>query len=84
MPQFVSIGDTVSIAAIRNYLFAKKIDKGDSLVLNPADYDHIINEIKDSHTPVDIPVNVFGVLLIKDSGGDVPLGKVQIVEDDKM
>jgi hypothetical protein len=53
-------------------------------VLNPADYDHIINEIKDSHTPVDIPVNVFGVLLIKDSGGDVPLGKVQIVEDDKM
>lgn len=84
MPQFVSIGETVSIAAIRNYLFTKKIDKGDSLVLNPADYENIIVEIKNSHEPVDIPVNVFGVLLIKDTGGDVPLGKVQIVENDKM
>lgn len=84
MPEFVNIGEAVSIAAIRNYLFAKKIDKGDSLVLNASDYENIIEEIKNSHEPVDIPVNVFGVLIIKDPTGDVPTGKVQIVENDKM
>lgn len=84
MPEFVVIGNEISIASIRSYLFAKKIDKGDSLVLDPMDYENILEEIKTSEEPIDIPVNVLGVLLIKDTSGQVPNGKVQIVEDDKM
>jgi len=82
MSEFVVLGSTISIASIRDYLFTKKIDKGDSLVLNPMDYEHLIEEIKHSDEPVDIPVNVLGVLLIKDTSGDVPVGKVQIVKNE--
>ncbi|TRW23893.1 hypothetical protein FMM05_12085 [Flavobacterium zepuense] len=84
MSQFVSIGHSISVAAIRDYLFAKRIDKGDSLVLNPADYDHIGEEMKNSDEPIDIPVNVLGVLLLKDTTGDVPAGKVQIVKNETL
>jgi len=84
MPEYVVVGTPISIASIRDYLFAKKIDKGDSLVLNPMDFEHILEEIRNSDDPVDIPLNVLGVLLIKDTTGEVPQGKVQIVEDDKM
>ena len=83
MSEFVSIGK-VSIAAIRDYLFAKKIEKGDSLVLNIADYEHLVEDIKNSGEPIDIPLNVFGVLIVKDTNGSVPAGKVQIIGDDKM
>ncbi|KGO91933.1 hypothetical protein [Flavobacterium subsaxonicum] len=84
MSEFVVVGHSISVAAIRDYLFAKKIDKGDSIVLNPMDYEHLTEEIKNSDEPIDIPVNVFGVLLLKDTSGDVPVGKVQIVKNDKL
>lgn len=84
MSEFVVIGDHISIAAIRSYLFAKKIDQGDSLVLNIQDFEHILEEIRHSGEPVDIPLNVLGVLLIKDASGDVPVGKVQIVKNEKL
>lgn len=83
MPEYVAIGDAVSTAAIRNYLFAKKIDKGDTLVLNAADYEHILDEIRSSDEPVDIPLNVLGVLLVKDTTHEIPGGKVQIVKNEK-
>jgi len=84
MPEFVVIGNEISIASIRDYLFAKRIEKGDSLVLNPMDHEKLIEEIKASEEPIDIPLNVLGVLIIKDTSGEVPNGKVQIVGDDKM
>lgn len=84
MSEFVIIGDHISTATIRNYLFAKKIDRGDSIVLNPMDFEHIIEEIRHSQEPVDIPLNVLGVLLIKDTSGDVPVGKVQVVKNEKL
>ncbi|MDV6168167.1 hypothetical protein R1T16_07000 [Flavobacterium sp. DG1-102-2] len=84
MPEFVVIGTSISTAAIRDYLFAKKIDKGDSLVLSTSDYENIIEEIRHSDEPIDIPLNVLGVLLIKDTSGDVPPGKVQIVKNDQL
>lgn len=84
MAEFVVIGNEISIASIRSYLFAKKIDKGDSLVLNPMDHEHLMEEIKNSEEPIDIPLNVLGVLIVKDTSGQVPNGKVQIVENDKM
>jgi len=84
MSEFVVIGNGISTAHIRDYLFAKKIDKGDSLVLNVSDYDHIIEEIRHSGEPIDIPLNVLGVLLIKDASGDVPAGNVQIVKNERL
>ena len=84
MSEFVVIGNHISTSAIRDYLFAKKIDRGDSLVLNIQDFEHILDEIRQSEEPVDIPLNVLGVLLIKDTSGDVPVGKVQIVKNDKL
>ena len=84
MSEFVVVGHAISIASIRDYLFAKKIDKGDTLVLNPSDYDSIGEEIKNSEEPIDIPVNVLGVLLVKDTTDTVPVGKVQIVKNDKL
>jgi hypothetical protein len=84
MSEFVVVGHAISIASIRDYLFAKKIDKGDTLVLNPTDYESIGEEIKNSEEPIDIPVNVLGVLLVKDTTDSVPVGKVQIVKNDKL
>ena len=84
MSEFVAIGSDISTAVIRDYLFAKKIDKGDSLVLNVQDFEHILDEIRHSEEPIDIPLNILGVLLIKDTTGDVPAGKVQIVKNDKL
>lgn len=84
MSEFVIIGDHISIATIRGYLFSKKIDQGDSLVLNAVDFEHILDEIRHSGEPIDIPLNVLGVLLIKDTSGDVPIGKVQIVKNEKL
>jgi len=84
MSEFVVVGHAISIASIRDYLFAKKIDKGDTLVLNPTDYESIGEEIKNSEEPIDIPVNVFGVLLVKDTTDNVPVGKVQIIKNDKL
>lgn len=84
MSEFVVIGNNISTATIRDYLFAKKIDKGDSLLLNVTDYENILDEIRNSDEPIDIPVNVLGVLLIKDTSGDVPAGKVQIVKNEQL
>ena len=84
MSEFVILGSTISISSIRGYLFAKKIDKGDSLVLNAMDYENLLEEIRNSDEPIDIPLNVLGVLLIKDPNDDVPVGKVQIVKNEKL
>ena len=84
MPEYVVIGSKINIASIRDFLFAKRIDRGDSLMLNPIDYEHLLEEIKHSGDPIPIPLDVLGVLIVKDPAGEVPVGKVQIVEDDKM
>jgi hypothetical protein len=84
MPEFSVIGHSISIAAIRDYIFTHKIDKGDTIVLNPMDYEHVTEEIKHSGEPIDIPLNVLGILISKDTAGTVPVGKVQLIKDDTM
>lgn len=83
MSEFVSLGN-ISVAAIRDYLFAKRIDAGDSLVFNPADYSTLLDEVRESGEPIDIPLNVFGVRILKDTGLDIPAGKVQIVKNEQL
>lgn len=84
MSEFVVVGHAISVASIRDYLFSKKIDKGDSIVLNVQDYENVLDEIRNSDEPIDIPVNVLGVLLLKDTSGDIPAGKVQIIKNEKL
>ncbi|MNY68454.1 hypothetical protein D3C86_2062190 [compost metagenome] len=54
------------------------------MLLNPADYENLLEEIRSSDEPIDIPINVLGVLLIKDTNDNVPSGKVQIVKNEKL
>lgn len=84
MSEFAIVAHGISIESLRDYLLAKKIDKGDSLVLNPADYETILEEIRNSDEGIDIPLNIFGVLLIKDITDTVPTGKVQVIETEKL
>ena len=83
MSEHVTLGN-ISVAAIRDYLFAKRIDKGDSLVFNHSDYSTLLDEIRESGEPIDIPLNVLGVLIVKDPGLDIPAGKVQIVKNEQL
>ncbi|MGV3461014.1 MAG: hypothetical protein ACO1N9_11250 [Flavobacterium sp.] len=83
MSEHVTIGN-ISVAAIRDYLFTKRIVKGDSLVLNQSDYMQIIEEIKESGEPIDIPLNVLDVLLLKDTTGEIPAGKLQIIKNEQL
>ncbi|MBE99805.1 hypothetical protein [Flavobacterium coralii] len=83
MPNLLTIGH-VSVASIRNYLFDKRIDKGDSIVLNPADYEHLLEDIKQSGEPIDVPLNVLGVLIVKDNAAEVPAGKIRVIKNESM
>ncbi|MFL9843298.1 hypothetical protein [Flavobacterium rhizosphaerae] len=84
MSEFVSIGSKITVASIREYLFANKIEKGDSLIVSPADYEHLIEDSKRSGEPVQVPLNILGVLLVKDNTGNVPVGKLRIVKNEKI
>ena len=82
MSQQIFIGSKITFQSIRDYIFEHKINKGDSIVLNPQNYEHITEEIKNSAEPIEIPVNVFGVLIIKDTTDTVENGKIQIVKNE--
>ena len=82
MSQQIFIGNPISFKSLRDYIFDHKINKGDSIVLNPLNYQNILEEIKNSEEPIDIPINVFGVLLVQHDS--VELGKVQIVKNEDL
>ena len=82
MSQQIFIGNPISFQSLRDYIFDHKINKGDSIVLNPLNYQSILEEIKNSEEPIDIPINVFGVLLVQHDS--VELGKVQIVKNEDL
>lgn len=82
MSQQIFIGNPISFKSIRDYIFDHKINKGDSIVLNPLNYQSILEEIKNSEEEIDIPINVFGILLVQDDS--VELGKVQIVKNEHL
>lgn len=74
---------SVSVAGIRDYLITHRVDAGDSLILNPSDYESIFNEMKnDSEDPIDFPIKVLQVIIARDNTASVPAGKVQIVKNE--
>jgi len=82
MSQQIFIGNPISFQSLRDYIFDHKINKGDSIVLNPLNYQSILEEIKNSSETIDIPINIFGILLVQHDS--VELGKIQIVKDENL
>lgn len=74
----------ISVAGIRDYLITHRVDQGDTLVLHPQDYDHILTEARNSEVPLDLPIKLFGVLITQDKTLSVPFGKVQIVKNEQL
>lgn len=77
------IGNPISFKILRDYIFEHKINKGDSIALNPLNYNAILEEIKSSaEEGIQIPINVFGVLIVEND--DVEIGKVQIIKNENL
>lgn len=84
MGQQVFIGSEISFRSLRNYIFDHKLEKGDTIAIHPQNYEHILEEIKNSEEPIDIPINVFGILLVKDTTDTVELGKVLVIKNEPL
>ena len=52
--------------------------------MSPQNYEMIIEEIKNAPQEIEIPANVFGVLLVQDTTSTVDIGKIQIVKIDAL
>lgn len=74
----------MSVAGIRDYIITHRIDQGDSLVLNPHDFEQLIQDIKASSDGIpDIPITILNVIITQDSTDTVPIGKVHIAKNEK-
>lgn len=82
MKEQVFIGSKISFKSLRDYIFDHKINKGDSVALNPMNYESILEEIRNSPEEIEIPINVLGVLLVKSDA--VELGKIQVVKNEDL
>lgn len=83
MSQFTFL-QKINVAGIRDYIMSHRIDQGDSLVLHPQDFEHLFHDIKATSDEIpDIPLKVLGVIITQDSTDTVPIGKIQIVKNEK-
>lgn len=80
MPEHTSLGTDVSVAAIRDYLFAGNVQKGDTIVLSSIDYEKIAAEFKAGEQPIEIPLNILGVTISKDTANKIEPGKIHVVK----
>lgn len=84
MSEFIVIGQTITLPALRDYIIDHRIDQGDTLVVNPVDYHEIIHEVKTvNETLPDFPLKLLSVLIVQDTTDTVPIGKLQIIKNDK-
>lgn len=84
MSAFIFIGNKISVPSLRDYILSHKIDAGDSLVFHTHDYDTVVQEMKTSAEGLpDFPLQLLNVILTKDLTDTVPIGKVQIVKNEK-
>lgn len=84
MGQQVFIGSTISFKSLRDYIFVHKINKGDTVAIHPQNYEAILEEIKKSEEPIEVPIDVFGVLIVKDTTDTVEPGKVLIIKNEAL
>jgi hypothetical protein len=84
MSQQFTIGKEISIRVLRDYVIEHKVDKGDSIVLSALNYEHILDEIRHSGESIPVPINVLGILLLKDTTNSVETGKIQIIKNQNL
>lgn len=84
MSTLYTIGHKITFPTLRDYLITHKVDSGDAIVVNPHDYEGLVHEIKHSGegTP-GLPFSVMGVLITQDPTDTIPIGKLQVVKNDK-
>jgi len=86
MSGYITIGKKITLPLLRDYIITHKIDQGDSLVLHATDYKELVHEIKISTTEEtlpDFPLTMLGVIITQDPTDAVPIGKIQIVKNEK-
>ena len=81
MAQLFTLGKEISTRLLRDYVIEHKVDRGDTIVLNHLNFDHIVDEMKRSEEGLEIPIHILGVLLIKDNTDTVETGKIQIIKN---
>ena len=84
MSEQIFIGSNISFHLLRDYIFDHKVNKGDSIVLHPLNYENILEEMRHSESGIDIPVNVFGIRIVKDNSGAVDIGKITIIKNENL
>lgn len=81
MAQQFTLGKEISVRLLRDYVIEHKVDKGDSIVLSPLNFEHIVEEMKHSPEGLSIPIKILGVLIAKDNTHSVETGKIRIVKN---
>jgi len=85
MSTLVTIGHAVTFPALRDYIITHRIDSGDSIVVHPNDYENLVREVKHSESGLaGLPVEVLGVLITHDGTDTIPIGKMQVVKNEKL
>lgn len=84
MSEFTFIHN-ISVASIRDYIITHRVDQGDTIVLSQPDFEHVIQDIRNSSDEIpDFPLKVLGVIITQDPSDAIPIGKVQIVKNEKL
>lgn len=83
MLQFISIGKKITLPLLRDYIITHKVDQGDVIALHINDLKELHQEILSSGEKPDIPLTLLGVIITHDAADLVPIGKLQIVKNDK-
>ena len=84
MAQQFTIGREITMPLLRDYMIEHKVNRGDTIVLNPLNYQHIIDEIKNAGEGIPVPISILGVLLVKDTTDTVETGKIQIIKNENL
>ena len=84
MSQQLTLGKEISVRLLRDYIIEHKINPGDSIVLNPLNFEHLIEEARKSPEGVEIPLKILGIVIAKDNNASVDVGKIQIVKNEHL
>lgn len=84
MSTLVTIGHTITFPTLRDYIITHRIDSGDSIVVSPQDYEGLVHEVKQSGDGVaGLPIKVMGVLVTQDATDTIPVGKLQVIKNER-
>lgn len=84
MSQQITLGKEISVRLLRDYIIEHKINPGDSIVVNPLNFEHLIEEARKSPEGIAIPLKLLGIIIAKDNTASVDIGKIQIVKNEHL